>query len=282
MPSPSLDQIERWMLEVVTHPEGVEAGMATPAAQQQIPLALEKLDQLVAPSKSLTSVERVRLYANMYFWRIIDILVAEYPTVLHVTGRERFRSLATDFIVRYPSTHYDLGQMSREFPRYLAEEAETLDHRGFLADVARIERSMEDVFDAPNTETLQIDDLLQIPPEQWGDARFELIPAFRLLELSYPANRYVQAVRDQEHMDLPALETTWLAIYRSPQYRMWRASLSREQFELLTALSQGLPLAEAMEACLARPGVEAEKLVPSLQAWFQEWTQDGLFAGVRL
>ena len=39
---------------------------------------------MVLPSKALTSAERLGIYAHMYYARLLEILVAEYPTTRQI------------------------------------------------------------------------------------------------------------------------------------------------------------------------------------------------------
>jgi len=68
------------MHAVFTHPDGAEAGLQGAEAQEMFPIRIEDVEGLVLPSKNLTAVERLSIYANMYHWRLIDILADEVPT----------------------------------------------------------------------------------------------------------------------------------------------------------------------------------------------------------
>ena len=46
-----LDRLERWMLNVVTHPDGVDAGFRDQSAQTQKPI--RKLEEVVNPGPHL-------------------------------------------------------------------------------------------------------------------------------------------------------------------------------------------------------------------------------------
>jgi len=67
-----LDRIERWMHSVVTHPDGAKAG--TKANSTQNNEQALKLEQTVLPSDELTSLDRISIYANMYFWRLNEVI----------------------------------------------------------------------------------------------------------------------------------------------------------------------------------------------------------------
>ena len=55
-------------------------------------------------------------------------------------------------------------------------------------------------------------------------------------------------------MGKPAKRATWTVVYRK-EYTVWRAALSREQYELLHALFEGRVLGEALETVAASPGI---------------------------
>lgn len=275
-----LDRVERWMQEVITHPGGIAAGLRAPAARKHGSLTARTLGKLVAPSKALTSFERLEIYSQQYIWRLIEVLGDEFPTVRRVVGHPRFGELATAYLARHPSTSYSLGPLGAKFPRFLGREAKRLDHRAFLHDVAVLERTIEEVFDDVEEKPVAIDDLLAVPAERWAQARFRTIPALRLLALRHPVNDFVRAMRDEKPAAIPAPARSWLAVFRR-DFTVWRAPLTRERYVLLRDLVAGKTLAEALEACVAVRGVDAGKVAASLQGWFREWAGDGLFAGVQ-
>ncbi|MGE3164573.1 MAG: putative DNA-binding domain-containing protein [Planctomycetota bacterium] len=279
-PMPNLDQTERWMLAVITHREGVAAGLLTREAQQELTIDATNLERLVLPSRNLGSAGRLQIYSNMYFWRIVDIMADEYPTVRHVVGPEQFYELAVAYIVKHPSRHYDLARMSVEFPRFLALEAESCTHREFVTELATLERAMEDVFDAPTHSALSLADLLRIPAESWSAARFEPAPGLQLLEFDYPVSAFLRCVREGTAEGVPVPSRSWVAVFRAQDFTVWRSDLSREQFVILRQLASRQTLGDAVAACAEIPDIEFDALIPQLEAWFREWTADGLFARV--
>lgn len=92
--TPSLATLERWMQSVVMHADGAEAGVRSPAAKRLLPGAARDLPSVVLPSKALTSVERLDIYAHMYYIRLVEILQEEYPTTLQILGRHEFSAPA--------------------------------------------------------------------------------------------------------------------------------------------------------------------------------------------
>ncbi len=274
-----LESLEQWMYSIISHPQGAKAGVE--ANSESGREAAHDLEQTVLPSSELTPLERISVYADMYFWRFIEIMSGEYPTVEHLLGEECFQRVVRDYVTRHPSTYYNLNRLSTKFPHYLLNEAEDIPHRDFVAAVAKVERVMEDAFDAPHRERVSPEAIQSIPAEQWADIRLQFNPALYLLELEYPVNDYMTAVNENRHMDIPQAKKTFAVVYRR-NYTVWREDLDYESYLLLSQLKKGKPLGEALENCALQEGVDADKITASLGEWFQQWTAQEFFCGLEI
>ena len=276
-----LDRIQRWMQAVVTDANGIGSGLRSETAHKILPGTEDHLEDLVLPSSQLSAAERLRIYADMYFSRLVDILAEEFPTVRHLFGKELFEQVVKDYVTRHPSTHYSLTRLGRKFPGYLAGEAHSVPHLKFASAVATVERAMEDVFDERFLEPIKFEVLAAIPMERWGDVRLRTIPALRLLQLDYPVNDFMTAVRDKRHMDVPARILAFTSVYRR-NYRVVRVDLDAQRFTLLAALQKGESLGTAVELCASLPEVDTETLADVLNGWFREWSSEGIFCSAQL
>jgi len=278
---PELDQIERWMQALIMHPDGILSGLRSQDSGTVLPCTQDSLEDLVLPSQQLNSVERLSIYGDMYFWRLTEILAEEFPTIQHLFGKELFGKVVRDYVTRHPSTHYSLTWLGSKFPAYLADEADDIPDLEFAANVATVERAMEDVFDARRVEPIPFEDLTAIPIERWGDVRLQTIPALQLLQLNYPVNTYISAVREDRHMDIPVPAPAFVAVYRH-NYRVWRIDLDAQRFTLLAALHRGESLGSALDLCASLPETDPASLMDAVSGWFREWTSEGLFCGALL
>ena len=273
-----LESLEQWMYSVISHPEGAKIGVeanSKPGSE-----AAHDLEQTVLPSNEMSALERISVYADMFFWRFIEIMSGEYPTVEHLLGEERFEQVIRDYVTRHPSTYYSLNRLSIKFPHYLLKEAKEIPHQPFVAAVATVERVMEDAFDAPHREKISPEVIQNIPGEQWTDIRLQFNPALYLMELDYPVNAYMTAVNESQHMDVPQASKTFVVVYRC-NYRVWREDLDYESYLLLSRLKDGETLGEALEHCALQEGVDADKITASLGEWFQQWTAQEFFCGLK-
>jgi hypothetical protein len=118
---PALDVVQRWFQAVVTHPAGAAAGIASPAAQGFVPLDRGALERLVRRSSRLTAEQRLAIYANAYYARLLECLADCFPVLERALGAEVFAGFAFDYLQRYPSRSYTLDRLADSFPRFLEE-----------------------------------------------------------------------------------------------------------------------------------------------------------------
>jgi len=264
------------MQAVVVHPGSEEEAVAAPEAQFEIPAA--RVGEVVLPSKTLTPLERVGVYHGMYLLRMRDVLVGDYEALEHFLGADAFTALVRGYVEAYPSRSHSLNRLGDHLPEYV-KNAPGVRSRGFCVDLARLELSLEHVFDAPETRALTEAEIGSVPAGAWETARLRTVAAFELLAFKYPVNAYLQSVRDDDH-DHPRTrrEDTWVAVYRR-DYKVWRLDLTRPAHDLLADLAAGVPLGPAVNAALARggrPSLEEETLFQ----WFRQWASGGLFQAV--
>lgn len=273
-----LESIQRWFHASITHPGGSREGVESDLARQSLPVTDQQLEDILLPSNALQAIERLSIYADMYFERLIEIMAEEFPSVRHLIGPQIFADAVKVYITHHPSTHYDLARLGREFPQFLFDEGGGLGipNRKFAAALATVERTMEVVFDEQQLEPLTIDELQAIPAEHWDRVRLKTISALRLLKLPYAVNEYISAVRDKRSINVPDAGSSFIVIYRVA-YRVWRMDLEELQFTLLSELQNGRTLGEALGLCAERCGESAVALAESLHEWFRNWTTEGFF-----
>src|SRR5262245_61794363 len=188
MPATELDRLERWFAAQVAEP--ARGAAARRAARAR-----------VLPSATLRPEERLAIYARMYLIRLHECLAEDYAAVAAVLGEAGFARLARAYVQRPPSHHYSLAALGRRLPDFLRTSA--VPRRALLADLARLERTMTEVFHAPQAAALDGAALASVPAAQWPRAKLRPIPAFAVLALDHDANAIVTAVR--QHRPLPPL-----------------------------------------------------------------------------
>lgn len=271
-----LASLERWMQAVVMHPDGAAAGLRSKPAKSLVADATRDLGAVVLPSKQLTSVERLEIYAYMYYARLVEVMQGEYPTTRQILGPHAFAAACRRFVAKNPSRTRTLNSLSVKFPDFLAKTLPKTNRNGLAVDVARIERAMEDVFDAPRAEPMTAAQFAALGADPTGKAKLRVTPALRMLKLRYPANDFMTAVRRGEKPRIPRPRETRVIVFRRG-FQVFRRDQEPEQWKLLALLVAGKPLAAAVRTSVRGGGAGAERVARRLGRWFEEWSAAHLF-----
>jgi hypothetical protein len=282
-----LARIQQWMQAVITHPAGVPAGLQSSEAYRALDVSPEQVESVIDRSQAQTSIERLSVYANAYFARLLEVLAAEFPALVFALGENLFQEFALGYLREHPSRSCTLADLGSSFPEYLAKtrpprETGGPDWADFLIDLATLERTYSEVFDGAGAEgqqLLQSDELRSLDAKQFLKLRFVPVPCLRLLSLRFPVHEYASAVRKQEHPDLPAPAPTWLAVTRR-DYVVRRAAVSSPEFAALGVLVDGGDVAASLEAAQAHWIGDVESLIPAVRGWFYNWSAARYFQGI--
>lgn len=292
---PELESVQRWMQAVITHPDGVLKGADSEAAQQLINAGAGNLESVVTRSRKLDAADRLAIYANAYYARLLDCLGEVFPILKRTLGEEVFNGFGFGYLQSYPSQSYTLQHLGQHFITYLDEtrpdnsDSDSDSAAGnwteFLIDLARLEWTIYDVFDGPGLESVEASDLpdfLELSQANWLDLRIETAPCLQLLSVEYPVNDHYTAVRatdDEIELAFPQPARQYLAISRR-DYVVRRYQLNRTQFALLEALQEGLTLGDALERCLDIAEQDSDSdvdLETDLPQWFRNWSAEICF-----
>lgn len=274
---PGLERIQRWMQACILNQGTAEEAIASDAAQAAIPAGQAR--EIVLPSKTLSALERLDVYRDMYLLRMEEALSIDYPSLKHFLGDDEFMRLVARYVDVYPSRSYTLNRLGD----HLCEFIETLDdlpRKDFCLDLARLEFALTYVFDAPETPPMTPAQVKAVPPDAWENARLKPVEAFRLLELNYPISRYVGAVDEENPFPRIARKKTWVVAYRA-NYGLHRMDLAQPAYELLSLLASGKTMGEAIESVMLRKWRPAVK-ESHLFEWFRDWMAEGFFQSVEL
>jgi len=292
----SLNAVQLWFQTVITHPDGVDAGVASDEAQRIIQMDRAALEQVVTRSEKLSAAERLGVYANAYYARLVECLGETFPTLKRTFGENPFGGFAFDYLQRYPSTSYTLEKLADRFPKFLSETRPDLNDDGnppaepnwpdFLIELAAYELLIAEVFDGPGVErsgTLTTDDLRGVAPKDWPNARLVTAPCLRLVRHRFPVNAWYSDVRrlgdDADMPELPGPAEEFVAVTRR-DFVVRRIRLSETQFLLLDALQRGDTVGNAIAAAGAATDMPDEQLAGELMQWFADWTAAQMFVRI--
>jgi hypothetical protein len=270
-----LPRLQRWMQAVIEQPGSADEAVAARAAREE--LSPEEIGRVIRPSKTLTPVERVGVYQGMYLLRMVEALENDYPALAHFLGDQAFADLVTRYVAAHPSKSYTLNRLGEALPEFV-RASRGIPKKTFAADLARLERAVTEVFDAPESPAWPAAEVERLPQDAWEGAVLVPIAAFRTLAFGHPVNAYFQSVKDENH-DHPdtARKATWIVVWRK-NYEVWRLNLTKDAYDFLRALASGRPFGKAVATTARRlQGSPGDQLF----RWLRDWVAEGMFQGVR-
>ena len=285
--APDLSRVQALFWRLLTAPEGVASGAGQLVRSGE--LASEDLSFLIRPdpperqAARLDSVERLDIYADMYFYRLRDALAEDFPRLVRRIGDTRFHNLVTDYLLAHPSRHFSLRELGRALPEFARGHALEREFPA-LADLAALEWARVDVFDEADAETLSQQELLEGGVSAPDAFRIGLIPAARLEVVDrrvLPLWKHLDADEAAPSADpLPDGDgaSGFVLIWRRDGAILHR-SLPADEAEWLRAVAAGgMSLAELGERLVgAQPDdVPEQQIAERFAALLSRWAQEAL------
>ena len=109
--------------------------------------------RLVHGDQRLSAAERVEIYANAYFYRLLECLGEDFPATLAVLGADNFPALVKEYLLEHPPTEPSILYAGLYLADFLNDHP-FAERWPFISDLARLERAVLDVFhaaDAPHS-----------------------------------------------------------------------------------------------------------------------------------
>ena len=253
----------------------------------------EVAETFIKPNDRLTSFDRLEIYNQQYWWRLLSNIQDDQVGLRAMLGEEKFDELATAYLESFPSRSWSLRDLSGKLADFIVAQPKWTSPRTLAArDLARFEWAQTVAFDAAQHPRVE-DELLG---SQADTLRLGLQPYLSLLDLDYAVDEYTVAVKKKnqslrndasnafdaptEHKlvkrgPMPKKKRIWLAVHRMDN-TVYFKRLEREAFLMLSALREGQTLAAAVESALAEANPKKD-WIGIIRGWFQTWAALGWF-----
>lgn len=262
-----LAALQALLYRLITAPGGVEEALCA----ERIPLS-DGLEAIINDHGRMTARERLEIYANAYFHRLLDALKEDFPATFAVLGEVNFHNLITGYLIEYPPNEpniYFAGQHLADFLRGHPISGKW----PFLADLAALERAVADVFHALDAEPLDAAAIRVVPPAEWPAIALRMVPASRLLDLRSEVEAVLRAVESGEAWTEPEPGARSVLVWRQEGRVHYRA-IDRAERAALALAREGAKFAAICDAfALAR---ESPDTVGAINAMLSRWLRDGL------
>ena len=260
-----------WRL--ISAPEGVDAALAAlPDPESALPGGI---DAWVRGDERLGTVERLEVYARMYFFRLLECLAGDFPAVHAVVGHEQFHVLVGDYLHRHPPSSRSVRSLGRFFVPFLEDHSLRTEHP-FVADLARFEWALLEAFDARDAAPLAAEHLKRLPIEQWPELHLALTPSLQIVEAAAPVQELWTAVNKGRPLPTIAGQRTVIRVWRE-DLRVFHRIIGEVELVALRAIESGMSFAAACEAARELVGEAEAPLEVARQ--LERWLGDQLLVG---
>lgn len=249
----------------------------------------------VKPNDRLTSFDRLQIYNQQYWWRLLASFGDDFRGLRAVLGEERFEKVAVAYLEHCGSQSWTLRDLGIHLESFLRERpALTAPQSALAIDMVRVEWARVVAFDGPELPPIQPAKIRNIPASQ---LRLGLQPYLTLLALDYPidellaklrrksnietgsASNAVSAARPRARRRLTARasnEPVYLAVHRV-ELSVFYKRLEPAAYRILAALRSGTALENACADAFTESDEPDEANAVKLQNWFEDWMKFGWF-----
>jgi hypothetical protein len=256
---PSLREAQRRLKTVFTHPRGVAAGLAAAGFTGARPVTT-----LVADQPPIPLPTRLAVYADAYFWRLLETLGQDFPSVKRVLGDDGFPEVIAGYLIRHPSRSPLINDAGAALPAFLKGHPASKT-RPFLAELAALDWAV--------LRALFQDRLPPADPSAFtamgSDARLRLDPTVVLMETAWA----VDLLRNGTKKALSKPSRRFLLVHRDDQWAKV-TPMDAAEFKTLKRLADGKTVGEALAPL---KGADARKV----REWFARWTKTGVVKGLK-
>jgi len=149
-----------------------------------------------------------------------------------------------------------------------------------LVELAEFEAKMIISLFSKDADTLDLETLSKIPPEQWSELKLDLHPSVKTLTCHHNTLDFWSAYVDEKPIDLTLLDEPRKTLIWRYDNGAYFQSLSPEQAVLFNGIASGEIFSDLCEGMLAH--FDEDEVVQWVAGTLQAWINDGIFTGNKI
>jgi hypothetical protein len=230
------------------------------------------LEALVRGDERLSAAERIDIYTNAYFYRMLECLGEDFPATLAAVGTDNFADLVKEYLLEHPPTEPSILYAGLYLADFLNDHP-LAERWPFIADLARLERAALDVFHAADASALALETLNAVPSEEWPALRLRTHPAVEIVHSEWRIADVLHTVEQGREWTAPEHAGTSVLVWRQNALVNYR-NLEPVERDALAIVAKGASFAAACEAVAV--GVEEPDRVTLIGQLMARWLADGI------
>jgi len=281
LPPLHLQKTQEWFATIITNKMG-----KNDTIQRYSPhgtLIAEEASKYIVPGPKLRSHQRMQIYNQQYWWRLLKNLHSNFPLVTRLFGTRAFNEkIGVPYLLHYPPHHWSLNVMGENMSEWISEFYKERD-KSLVLNATHLDRAFLTSFivsrhPAPNLAIMAKND-----PEGLLSMQLYLQPDVALFSWEYDLFTFRKNFLKQgvdhwvEHRfpKLPKGKSFYFVLYRNINNNMAWREIKKEEFILLERFKNGTNIKDACAFLEKQDAAIYEYAASNLQKWLQEWTQAG-------
>lgn len=277
-PPPFLTDRLEWFGRLIGRPL-TEEGKIQPLSPQNHLIAEEAKEYLL-PSPTLQPHERLEIYNQQYWYRLLTVLQEEFPLLLRLFGYHAFnQEIATPYLLEYPPSSWSLNPIGEKFVEWIDAKWKGKEDHAITYAAAQVDWAYHLAFHAPNQHPTLLE--ARVGAEELLHLPLTLQPHLQLLTLSHHLlsirKKFLEKEVD-EWMELPFPQVDHskehqVALFRDEEGLLHWTELSPEEHNFLSLFQEPKSLAAASQVAEERGGSLHRAASQKLSTWVQDWAQ---------
>lgn len=268
---------QTWFASIITQP--IDEASRLPLKAPSGADLQEEAWNYIKPGPVLQPAQRIELYAQQYWWRLLNTLQDTYPLVTRLFGYRDFNLvIGMPYLIKYPPTHWSLNLLGASLPQWIEESYHASD-KSLVLDASKLDYAYLSSFLAPEKKPLDVKDLPDSDDFSYLlTARLYLQPFLYFFDFSYDLftfrQQFLQESADYwvDH-DFPPLTPTDkpFVLFRNVHGQTVWDPISPAELKLLSYFKAGATIESAcdrLEVECPEAFAEAER---HLHHWIQAW-----------
>jgi hypothetical protein len=270
-----LRKTQEWFASILTSPIDEDSRMS-PLSPSGDCIEEESFDYII-PSPSLRPAQRIQLYHQQYWWRLLDVLHDTAPLVARLFGYHDFNQIiGKPYLKKYPPDTWSLNCIGNLIPQWIEEEYHANDKQ-LVLDSAKLDIGLNIAFFAKHHKA--IDAQAAGGMNNILSQKMRLQPHVFLFDVPYDLLKFRKEMLKEEvehwmNHDFPKLlrdQRHTFVLYRNIHNNLNCEEISSSAYRLLSLFSEGTTINDALEWLEQQDETLNTEAANNLHLWFQEW-----------
>lgn len=272
-----LKETQHWFASIIGRPIDLHNHMQA-ESPSGIPMETEAC-KYIAPSPTLKPHQRIEIYNQQYWWRLLAILHDSFPLLTRLFGFTVFNmTIGMPYLEKYPPNHWSLSLLGSRICQWIEEEYHEEDKQ-FILDAALIDWTYESnllIAESPPLSLAKDNkeasvNLLTLPLALQKHVNllkmdYDLL-SFRDIFIKEKGDHWI----DNDFPELQGGKTFYYTIYRNHNHTMSWKEISFAEYALLSEFKNGATIEEACEKLEKKQPFLLDEASKKIHIWFQEW-----------